>query len=137
MERNCGYLFSFVLVSLLSACAFDIVNVKQIPVQFEAGQFSRSPFELRKEANINLGTGYSRVLRNGTKWNYVGTLQYGDVFKTSDQVLTVEASNIHEAYIVVSSNKLVGFYLPVESSYSPLSEPIELDIEQIDHKLGE
>jgi hypothetical protein len=129
MERNCSYLLIFISVSLLGACAFDIVNIKQIPVQIEDGQLSRTPFELKKEANVNLGTGYSRVLRSGTKWSYVGTLQYGDVFKTSDQVLTVEASNIHEAYIVVSSNRLVGFYLPVENSYFPLSESIELDIE--------
>jgi hypothetical protein len=38
------------------------------------------------------------------------------VYATRDRVLTVEASNVHEAYIVVSNGKLVGFFLPVEKT---------------------
>lgn len=119
---------SCILVVLLNACAFDVVHVKQIPTEIVTSQSVKSSFKLEKEVDLNLGTGYSRTLREGTRWNYVGTTPYGDVFKTSDQILTVEASNIHEAYIVVASNKLVGFYLPVEHSYSPLSDPVELSI---------
>ena len=77
-------------------------------------------FELQQEVKVRLPTGYSRVLKKGTKWDLVGTISHGDVYKTKDQVLTVEASNTHEAYIVVSSGKLVGSYLPVERSFSPL-----------------
>ena len=75
---------------------------------------------------MTLPTGYGRQLRGGTNWKYVGKLKFGEVFKTDDQVLTVEGSNIYEAYIVTSSNKLVGFYLPVEQSYVPLGEPAQL-----------
>jgi len=117
---------------LLTACAFDIVHVEQIPVSIESGPSANSSFQLEKEENINLGTGYSRILKKGTKWQYVGNVQYGDVFRTSDQILTVEASNIHEAYIVVSAKKLVGFYLPVERTYSPLSDPVSLTIKTIE-----
>lgn len=83
-------------------------------------------FFLARAETFPLGTGFTRTLRQGTKWEYVGTVQYGDVFKTKDQVFTVEASNIHEAYLVISENTLVGFYLPVERTYSPLGKPVEL-----------
>jgi hypothetical protein len=37
-------------------------------------------------------------------------------------VFTVEGSHIHEAYLVVDSGTLVGFYLPAEQSYSKLDQ---------------
>ena len=124
----------FFLILLLNACAFDLVHVKQIPTQIESTQLSKSSFELLDEVNISLGTGYSRKLKKGTKWYYVGTISYGDVFKTHDQILTVEASNIHEAYIVISSSKIVGFYLPVEKSFSPVNNSEELKMREINHQ---
>jgi len=129
--KEVGY-FIFLAI-LLSSCAFDLVHVKQIPTQIESTHLSKRPFKLEKEVNVSLGTGYSRKLKQGTKWNYVGTISYGDVYKTNDQILTVEGSNIYEAYIVVSSGKLVGFYLPVEQSYSPLSDSKDLYFEKIIH----
>jgi len=114
------------LLTFVLACAFDIVHVKQVPLKLEPTQISKSSFELEKEITFGLGTGFTRTLRAGTRWHYVGKVSYGDIFKTYDQILTVEASNIYEAYIVVSSRKLVGFYLPVEHSFSPLNKPIGL-----------
>ena len=81
---------------------------------------------IEKEINIKLDTGYNRKLKQNTKWNYVGKISYGEVFKTRDQILTVEGSNIYEAYMVISDGKLVGFYLPAEKSYTPLRESVEL-----------
>jgi hypothetical protein len=107
----------------LNACAFDLVHVKQIPTKIESTNLSKISFQLEQEVTVDPGQGYKRKLKQGTKWDYVGTVSYGDVFKSKDQILTVEASNIHEAYIVISSGKLVGFYLPVERSYSPLGDP--------------
>jgi hypothetical protein len=118
-----------ILISIfLNACAFDLMHVKQLPAQLDTKQEARSSFVLEKEETIDLGTGYTRVLKAGTSWNYVGKIENGDVFKTKDQILTVEASNIHEAYIVVSSEKIVGFYLPVEKTFSPLSTAKTLKI---------
>ena len=121
------------LILLFYACAFDLSHVKQIPTQIESTQLSKSSFELLDDVNINLGTGYSRTLKKGTIWHYVGAISYGDIFKTDDQILTVEASNIYEAYIVISSFKIVGFYLPVEKSFSPLNDSKEINIRKIDN----
>jgi len=131
MKKGMCFLLRCVFIILLSSCAFDLVHVKQIPTQLESSQLSKSSFILEKEVNISLGTGYSRKLKQGTKWNYVGTISYGDVYKTNDQILTVEASNIYEAYIVISSGKLVGFYLPVERSFFPISNPQKLAMSKI------
>jgi hypothetical protein len=118
-----------VLVFLfLNACAFDIVHVKQIPTDIEPTNDSIAKFTLGKETIISLGTGYRRRLKTNTHWTLVGTIPQGNVFKTKDQILTVEASNIYEAYIVVESDKLTGFYLPAEQTYSPLNEPLSLHV---------
>lgn len=118
-------IFSLLLPAFLAlacfGCAFDIVHIDQIPVQYEKKNAQKSDFKLQDEVNVSLGTGYSRTLNKGTEWHYVGTISQGDIFKTNDQILTVEGSNIFEAFIVVSDKKLVGFFLPVEEMYSPLS----------------
>jgi hypothetical protein len=121
----------FIFNTLFISCAFDLVHVKQLPTKLDTTQLPKSSFILEKEEKIDLGTGYSRVIKDGTKWDYVGTIENGDVYNTKDQVLTVEASNIHEAYIVISSGKLIGFYLPVEKTFSPLSEFRELKIKEV------
>ena len=115
---------SFVI--LLNSCAFDIVLIKQLPSQIEIIHPSKNSFRLEEEITVDLDTGYGRTLRRGTTWDYVGSIREGDVFKTSDQILTIEASNIFEAYIVVSAENLVGFYLPVEKTYSPLDKSRQL-----------
>jgi len=120
---------------LLNSCMFNVVEVEQIPATLVADTRASRSFTLDKEVNVSLGTGFSRTLRAKTKWVYVGTTSYGHVYKTGDQVLTVEASHIHEAYIVVASSRLVGFYLPVEQSYSPLQTPTELSITAVDANL--
>lgn len=116
------------LAGLLYGCAFDVIHVKQFPTTMVVQSAKINSFHLDKAVSLSLGTGYSRNLREGTRWNYVGTIPQGDVYKTTDQVLTVEASNIHEAYVVIDASKLMGFYLPTEKSYSPLSDPVELSI---------
>jgi hypothetical protein len=122
-----------IFVFLLHACAFDVIHVRQSPSRIEKCKSNCKSFKLDKELQITLDTGYDRKLRAGVRWDYVGVIPPGEVFKTNDQILTLEGSNIFEAYIVVSSGKLVGFYLPVEKAFSSISEPIELEIIELKH----
>ncbi len=112
----------------LNSCAFDVRHVEQVPTQIESALTARGSFVLINQVKFTLDSNYSRKLNAGTKWNYVFTITQGDVFRTRDQILTVEASNIFEAYIVVSSNQLVGFYLPVEKTFSPLEDIQKLEM---------
>jgi len=122
-----------IFVFLLHACAFDVIHVRQSPCQIEKCESNCKSFKLGKEIQITLDTGYSRKLKNGIRWDYVGVIPRGEVFKTNEQILTLEGSNIFEAYIVVSSGKLVGFYLPVEKAFSSISDPIELEMIELKH----
>ena len=127
----------YLLVLLISAlgivtgCAFDIIHIKQVPVQYEDVKIIKSDFILKDEVILDTGTGYNRKLNKGTRWNYVNTISYGDIFKTKGQILTIERSNIFEAFIVVSDENLVGFFLPVEQTYSPLNKIKPLAVEKI------
>jgi hypothetical protein len=118
------------VVFMALSCAFDVVRVKQIPTQLEPVNAYQDQWILTKDIKVKLGTGYSRTLKAGTAWNLVGKTEYGDVYRTKDQILTVEGSNIYEAFIVVSDGYLVGFYLPAEQTFSPISSKKLLAIEK-------
>jgi hypothetical protein len=112
----------------LGGCAFDVVSVPQSPVVFNASTGSNG-FVLTQDLTVHIGTGFATRLRANTGWHRVGTTVFGDVYATQDQIVTVEASNIYEAQIVVSDlRKLVGFYLPVEHTYVALKEPLPIVI---------
>jgi hypothetical protein len=112
--------------ALLCACAFDVVRVEQHPATLRASHEAAKAFVLEADVSLVLPVGYRRVLKRGSRWDYVGSIEAGDVYATRDQVLTVEASNIYEAYIVVKGTKLVGFYLPVQRTYSPSANSVSL-----------
>ena len=45
-------------------------------------------------------------------------------------LFTVQTRRQGEAYLVASSGKLVGFYLPGELAYLPLNRPVTLPVEK-------
>jgi hypothetical protein len=116
--------------SLLLFCSCS-GQVKQVPTQIQSAPTIKNSFVLVKEVNFFLDSNHRRQLNSGTKWDFVDTITQGDVFKTKDQTLTVKATNIFDAYIVISSNKLVGFYLPTEKTFSPLEDSQVLEIREI------
>jgi len=134
MSRGALFITAVTLMcaAFVSACAFDVVHLAQTPAALEPVAVEPTQYLLNEEVEVNLGTGYSRKLKAGTRWESVGSIEQGEVLKTRDQILTVEASNVYEAYIVVSDHKLVGFYLPVERTFSPLSESYEIRLETVD-----
>lgn len=134
-RQEMGYAISATgvcLVSvLLAGCAFDLVHVEQIPSPLLSWNPAKNTFVLVDDVSLALPSGYRRVLKRGTTWTYVGRIAQGDVYRTQDQVLTVEAANVHEAYLVVSAGELTGFYLPVERAFSPAAETRRLPIREL------
>jgi hypothetical protein len=114
------------VLSLAPGCAFDLVRVKQEPVMLDAQPVQRPSWTLTEKVAVGIGTGFSTKLESGTRWTYVGRIPQGEVYRTTDQIVTVVGPNIFEAQIVISNGLLEGFYLPVERTYTPASEPCEL-----------
>lgn len=109
----------------LAGCAFDLAHVSFTPTVYtpESGK----SFKISEKTRITgCPCGYNRTISKDTTWNLVATIPEGEVYKSRDQVLTVECSNIHEVYLVISQGSVVGFYLPVEKGFTKLSEPISL-----------
>jgi len=122
-----------VRVSLLAAllclgaagCAFDVSRLQKTPTRFEAEQ-AGAEWILNEDVTIWLGTGFPTKLRKNTHWSMVGKVPEGDVFRTHDQLVTAEASNIYEAWPVMQADLLVGFYLPVEHAFAAARPPVQL-----------
>jgi hypothetical protein len=115
-------------IALFTNCAFDLSHLKQVPTQFEPTPSAPDRWILLEDAGVALGTGFPTQLRKGTHWAKVGRVPQGDVFRTRDQLVTVEASNVYEAMVVMKDDEVVGFYLPVERGFAPASNPVTLKI---------
>ena len=114
------------LTSLLfSSCA---APVKQQPAGVMQPAQAPKQFLVLEEVEVRLSTGYKTTIRPQTNWALAGTIAQGEVYKSRDQVLTVEGYDVHEAYLVVSGDELVGFYLPVEHNFAPISPTKHLRI---------
>jgi hypothetical protein len=102
---------------LLCACALP---VRQVALATPLMPAEARQVQLAADVQCRLGTGFRRTLRQGTHWSRVGTIARGDVYRSPDQTVTVEGYDVHEAYPVFADGTLVGFYLVVERTFSPL-----------------
>lgn len=115
------------VLALLSACA----SVAQVPAQLQTmGAGAPSAVRtLHSRLDIELDTGYSRSIAAGSQWRQVGSIEQGAVYQPHQNVFTLEGANIHEAYLVVDKDKLVGFYLPAERGFSTLRHQLPVNFE--------
>jgi hypothetical protein len=111
---------------MLAGCAMDIVSVKQAPATIAPLGDSGPLVVLQSDVAVAIGTGFTTKLRKGTTWRQIGRISEGEVFATRDQIVTVEASNIHEAQPVINGGNVVGFYLPVERTFTRATAPIAI-----------
>lgn len=88
--------------------------------------------QLLAPAFVRLDTGYTRQLAAHSVWKRVGRLPQGEVYRPVGTIFTIEGRQVHEAYLVLKDNKLVGFYLPGEQNYSPLSTAVPLTLGEIE-----
>lgn len=113
---------------LLSACAAMVpsqpAQLRPLPAGAAASVVSvTAPVPLR------LATGYTRELPAGGRWQRVGSLPQGEVFRPLGTVFAVEGRHVHEAYLVLQASVLHGFYLPGEAAFSPLDPPVSLPLQ--------
>lgn len=106
----------------LGGCA----AVSHSPATYTPSPSAAQPRMLARSAEIDIGTGFKRVLRAGSRWVAAGSIAQGTVHKPVGDVLTLEGSHVHEAWLVIDGDRLVGFYLPVERGFTALQSPITL-----------
>ena len=87
--------------------------------------------EVKQEVEIALDSGYARRLARASRWTQAGTLPQGQAYKSVGSVFTVEGAHVHEAWLVVSGDELVGFYLPVEKAFVALSERARIEFKPV------
>ncbi|WP_255595513.1 MULTISPECIES: hypothetical protein [Achromobacter] len=100
-------------VSLVPVAASEPVSVIQLSRMVSA--------QLPNDSIANLPA--------ASQWQRVGALPHGGVYRALDGLFTVQTRRQGEAYLVASSGKLVGFYLPGETAYLPLNRPVTLPVE--------
>jgi len=105
---------------LISGC-----SVKYTPVVMETTT-PKPMWTLTEKIDVRLESGSTTHLKPDTTWEHVGTIEQGEVYKTKDQIVTVKGANMFEAYLVISEERIVGFYLPVENGYTRISKSIEI-----------
>ena len=127
-KRLATYVTLCIIVVLSDGCAFDISHVRRVPTSFEPATTSGPGWILLENRSIGVGSGFPTRLKAQTRWSLSGRVPEGDVYRTRDQIVTVEASSIFEAMPVMRQRKLVGFYLPGERSLVPVDPPVILPI---------
>ncbi|MEN4921340.1 hypothetical protein ABE485_21910 [Achromobacter spanius] len=88
-----------------------------------------SVIQLSRMVSVRLPNDSAATLPAASQWERVGALPQGDVYRSLSGLFTVQTRRQGEAYLVASSGKLVGFYLPGESAYMPLTRPVSLPVE--------
>lgn len=109
----------------LSACmSVSTQKVGMVPVAAADPVYS---IQLSRVVIAALPHDSSVTLQAGSQWRRVGALPQGDVYRSMNGLFTLQARQ-GEAYLVASSGKLLGFYLPGESVFTPLARPVTLPV---------
>ena len=111
----------------IAACA---QAVKQEPASTLQPAAQVKQFRVVQGLDVPASIGFTTHIKPQTSWSLVGTLPQGEVYKSRDQVLTVEGADVAEAYLVMAGDELVGFYLPVERAFSRISPARKLSVER-------
>jgi hypothetical protein len=110
------------LVLILIGCASEVLRT---PVVFNQSDTApSSTVEVTSLVTITLSTGYERSILTGSRWERIGAVPQGGVYRPVGTVFTIEGANMHEAYLVLRESQLVGFYLPAERSFSALDPAV-------------
>ena len=128
--KACRALGLVLAAGVLAACAPEVVRVPIVPLSEATAKGHPEAIVIMRQAVVRTGTGYDRLLAVGTRWRFSGEIPQGAVYRAAQGVFTLEGANIHEAYLVLRGDLLVGFYLPVEQAFSPLKDTVQLSIRQ-------
>jgi hypothetical protein len=114
------------IVGVLATCAACAPEIVRSTIPFVQKTDSRETIQLTRSATIPNYSGTGTQVFIGTRWDYVGDVSYGKVYRSKDTVFFLRGANTHEAYLVIKDNKLLGFYLPGDKAWSPLEPALDI-----------
>lgn len=121
-----GLMLASCVVALAGCMSVSTQKIGMIPVAAADPVYT---IQLSRMVIASLPNESSVTLRSGSQWRRVGALPQGDVYRAQDGLFTIQTRRQGEAYLVASSGRLLGFYLPGESAYLPLTRPVTLPVE--------
>ena len=129
-EASKNHMIKAVVMALsligIAGCSGEVVHYPSVPA-LHAEERSGARWHTSAPIHVRLSTGYERAIPSGTEFIVFGKIPEGIILRPTSYVLTVEGAHVHEAYLVVDQNHIVGFYLPVEHAFSPLKERAAVD----------
>lgn len=124
------FLFRMLQLLVLVGIAACASEVERSNVRFSSypEDPQRTVLRLTKAITLTPSTGYSETVKAGSTWERTGAIPQGEVYRPVGTVFSVEGANRHEAYLVISADRIVGFYLPGEEAFAPLPQPVPLPV---------
>src|SRR5262245_22956205 len=103
--KCCSVAFALLAALFLASCASD---APREPVAFVStvGRIEPSITFLR-DTEVKPSAGYSKVLKSGSTWKYVGSVPRGKVYAPVNDVFMLSGRNFQEAYCVVADGPTV------------------------------
>jgi hypothetical protein len=113
--------------AFLTGCASDVYRV---PTRFSpSAERSADLLTIVETVEVASSSGYARLIQAGSTWRFLGRIPEGRVYAIKNDVFMLEGKHMHEAHCVINDDALlVGFFLPVEQAFSPLTPPVRLSV---------
>jgi len=116
--------FTLIAVLNLAGCASDVRHTATHFTPPSGEQLA--PIVIPGNIEVRPVSAYRGSLKAGSVWDYAGRIPEGAVYRVKNDVFMVEGANRHEAYCVISNNRLVGFFLPVEQAFIAIEPTVSL-----------
>lgn len=130
MKIEIRYMMKLIILTTLITMAGCASEILRHPAELlSVNQRMGTRYVTPKSISLTLDTAYKRTINAGTEFIEIGTIQQGSVLKPTNATFTIEGAHMHEAYPVLSNGRVVGFYLPVEKAFSPLSQSVDFPIQ--------
>ena len=114
------------LALVVTGCSAHMV---QLAAPMSVIEIDEGVYRLENSVTVKATHAQPLELRAGTTWKQIGTIEQGNVFDTKDQVVIVNAFDVHEAAIVTKDSFVVGFYLKVAKTFVEV-EPVPITLQQ-------
>lgn len=132
--------FSRWFLMALFALSLFACNMKLNPHKLEFQEADLQPqldrmlrqILITETVTVELDNLQTPKLIENSRWQMVGRLPIGGVYRPVNTTLNIEEDQVFDAYLIVSeeNNMLQGFYFPAKKAYVVLEPPRQLTLQK-------